>query len=1319
MEPKQKTSFRLRCLALLLVVSLLLSTGAFAVDTSADPGFTTNTTAVFADLLGGYDQLTIETYLTGDPVEEEHVKPCDIIFVLDQSRAMNGTQGDTRAEIIEAMGELLDGLAEPTDSSEEHRVAIAGYGRVNVNESLDAYNQTDYPGLQHKGSGISLNTGYYTASGFVSSSGWSEAKDLTSADLPQMPSSYQTGICYDSAFMTLEEAKAVLDPETMLAWYSGASRMDAGLTLAEQLANVAKTQADLAGEDRNLIVCVVASSLPIQNYNSHNVIRDKAVQVAAEQLHDQGATIFALGDYKNSGRDLAEDTEAHFQEVMTGICGSKDTLGTKKEDYFFSLSKSGSVAEALNEMITQITITVAESIMQDATVQVSATDVSLGTPSPTASNYSTWLSKIPLDTSVHIAYYDFKEYADGIPQFEKTPYAELNVSLSSLIKNGSIQYETKLVPIQTVTEASSDSDPSNLADGDKIVITIVNPVTLRYQWVGDVPQDAVLPAAEHVGYLESHAPIEPETQDSHYEFLDWYLDPECTTPVDSSFSPTAQETTLYGKWTRYALVRYYEQLSHTASSEDPNEVQWITLGNTPTTYTPTHTGYEFAGWYTDKSCTSAYTPQAVTGDLDLYAKWTANTYPISVQVVNGTADPSTSPLAVSYGSDQTIAFQPNQGYTLDYVTVDGSSAALSENGTYTFSGVTTNHSILVVYTDDQNGDNIPDKYQVFVSFVSGDTAKGTVTDQVGAAPNTGISQVYTLTDSRGGYAATGSVTPTLAGVSVAPKTGYALDIWTRDGSPEAVSPTSTLTNVQGGTTITYTAHFDTDTIGNGGSDGIPDKYQAIITYKIENGTWDGSSKDDKTCVFTLYEKNTGGVWVEQAPVLGTSIPTGMQPDASHSGSAGTWDTQGLSSTTPVTENRTYTFYYGQINTYTIDVTVIDGTSDPIGPSISVVHGQDQTLRFTPASGYVLDSVTVDGSTASLNAQGEYQFKNVSQNHTIHVVYTPDENNDGIADKYQVFIRFESADQTKGSVTGTGTFQVFTLPAGETHGSVTPSLTDVRVTPVSGYAFDIWTENGSPEAVDPTKLIENVLGGTTITFKAHFIDRVSSTYYTLTYASGGGTKYESETYAAGTSVALSKAPIREGYQFTGWYADKELTVPIDRVLMNADTTVYAGWVASTVPELLNGDDHYAYIVGYEDGTVRPQGNITRAEIAAIFFRLLKEEVRNEYLTAENPFTDVGENAWYCKAVSTLYALGILDGRTTTTFAPNAPITRAELATVCARFDTGITDRNHSFTDISGHWAQDAIEEAAALGWVEGYEDGTFRPDSYITRAELSP
>jgi hypothetical protein len=151
-------------------------------------------------------------------------------------------------------------------------------------------------------------------------------------------------------------------------------------------------------------------------------------------------------------------------------------------------------------------------------------------------------------------------------------------------------------------------------------------------------------------------------------------------------------------------------------------------------------------------------------------------------------------------------------------------------------------------------------------------------------------------------------------------------------------------------------------------------------------------------------------------------------------------------------------------------------------------------------------------------------------------------------------------------------------------------------------------------------------------------------------------------------------------------------------------------------MLSGDDHFAYIVGYEDGTVRPSGNITRAEVATIFFRLLKEGIRNEYLTSENPFDDVSESAWYCKAVSTLTALGIIEGRSETIFAPNEPITRAELATVCARFDTGVTSGTSTFTDTAGHWAEAEIQRAAALGWIEGDGDGKFRPNDSITRAE---
>jgi uncharacterized repeat protein (TIGR02543 family) len=200
------------------------------------------------------------------------------------------------------------------------------------------------------------------------------------------------------------------------------------------------------------------------------------------------------------------------------------------------------------------------------------------------------------------------------------------------------------------------------------------------------------------------------------------------------------------------------------------------------------------------------------------------------------------------------------------------------------------------------------------------------------------------------------------------------------------------------------------------------------------------------------------------------------------------------------------------------------------------------------------------------------------------------------------------------------------------------------------------------------------------------------------------------------VTLTKQPTREGYTFTGWYADEALTQKVETVTMNKNITVYAGWRASTVPDMLSGDDHFAYIVGYEDGTVRPSGNITRAEVVTIFFRLLKEDIRNEYLTSENPFDDVSESAWYCKAVSTLTALGIIEGRSETIFAPNEPITRAELATICARFDTGVTSGTDTFTDTAGHWAEAEIQRAAALGWIEGDGDGKFRPNDSITRAE---
>ena len=154
--------------------------------------------------------------------------------------------------------------------------------------------------------------------------------------------------------------------------------------------------------------------------------------------------------------------------------------------------------------------------------------------------------------------------------------------------------------------------------------------------------------------------------------------------------------------------------------------------------------------------------------------------------------------------------------------------------------------------------------------------------------------------------------------------------------------------------------------------------------------------------------------------------------------------------------------------------------------------------------------------------------------------------------------------------------------------------------------------------------------------------------------------------------------------------------------------------------LNLVDHFAYIIGYPDGLVHPEGNITRAEVATIFFRMLTDEVRTQYWSTTNPYSDVASSAWYNNAISTLSNLKIIEGYPDGTFHPQGNITRAEFATMAIRFfeTTGkLADaQNQIFTDTTGHWAYTNINLAYLLGIVDGYPDGTFRPQNDITRAE---
>ena len=151
------------------------------------------------------------------------------------------------------------------------------------------------------------------------------------------------------------------------------------------------------------------------------------------------------------------------------------------------------------------------------------------------------------------------------------------------------------------------------------------------------------------------------------------------------------------------------------------------------------------------------------------------------------------------------------------------------------------------------------------------------------------------------------------------------------------------------------------------------------------------------------------------------------------------------------------------------------------------------------------------------------------------------------------------------------------------------------------------------------------------------------------------------------------------------------------------------------ELLEKEIHFNYVIGYTDGTIRPGNNISRAEVATIFFRLLTDEAREQYNKTTTSHSDIKDGAWCCRAVATLTNAGVINGYTDGTFRPNAPITRAELATIIARF-AKLDVNTKTFSDINGHWAQKNIELAAGNGWINGYEDGTFRPNNNITRAE---
>ena len=234
------------------------------------------------------------------------------------------------------------------------------------------------------------------------------------------------------------------------------------------------------------------------------------------------------------------------------------------------------------------------------------------------------------------------------------------------------------------------------------------------------------------------------------------------------------------------------------------------------------------------------------------------------------------------------------------------------------------------------------------------------------------------------------------------------------------------------------------------------------------------------------------------------------------------------------------------------------------------------------------------------------------------------------------------------------------------------------------------------------------------------------FHTLTFDTMGGSKIAPETVRHGLTVAKPKDPVNGGYIFDGWYTDKTYRTPYNFATpLTQDTTIYAKWFLIVLPGVtdkkatpkLNTSDHFAYVQGYPNGTVKPAGNITRAETAAILFRLMDDASRKTYYSTKSGFRDVASGSWYNTYVATLNNAGVITDSSNGYFRPNEAITRAELAAMLAKFSETTGAANY-FNDVSAkYWAANAIAICAKLGWITGYPDGTFRPDKNVTRAEL--
>ena len=1255
----------------------------------------------------------IEAYMTDPANKTRTVKPCDIIFLIEQSKFMNtqngsANSGDERAEILSAIERLLDGMPQPTTGG-EHRIAIAGYGRINNPGSGDSYDAALYPGTLSS-SNASLNTGYYTKAGFRSQSGWTEWDRIEGHDdatLPQLPSGYLTDD-YKDVFLSVSDAKQVIDAGEMVPWYAGAARMDAGLTITEQLAEIAKEH-KAAGEDRNLIVCIAASSLPYQNSSYYQTLRpDAAIEAAKTLKETYGATIFGLGDFNKlnleSGNPLNDPDEQrkNFNDTMASICGNTSTHGA---DYFKGLSQVHDIDEALNELMTKIDANVGEGAAEKLSIDVDHfTEGAGGYSWSQLKDGHHILSAGSIREVASVDYYRFTGYDDssGTPLFESTPSRHTEQSLADIGRGNAIQTSLNILPIPPQAQADETVKGANY--GEKVVITITDPVCIDYEWIGRWQPDFAAPKHEHAARATTHKPAAPTQnavagKDLNLKFDGWYRLWDETIDQGKStwtyngntyvkytgtvFPAFGSDLKLYGRWLPEIQVRFHWAGSVIPVDGDgqniaaPSPLSLSLDGDGNCRYkatAPTADGFEFDGWYKDSACTQKFQEdgEVLTANTNLYGRWRRLTQTVTFQVQNGKWSDGTSKdrnvtvnLRNGFGtlSEDAVptGMAPDDGYqapgawdSRPNTNTDG----ISETGNYVYTYTFPQKDECTVtyhWVSTENPDSAALPLQ---ATVTKDTPYTVATvDPVGG---------WTFSGWYDNEACTGDLVTTVTCSSA----GQNIDLYGKWTHPDYC-------------TVTFLADYEDmpkrGSLNVGG--------QTVSEYKVP----------------IPY-----GSTLQNA---GKSLPTPVPGEATYYFFKD-WDLDNLFYTDPevldmpVRSNLTFVAQWWPVVTFDAN-----GGAWSSGETIETMHYvkiQTDTEKVAAESTPVRNGYTFLGWYTAADGGDRANFEEkVNRPTTLYAHW---------AKNAAVTFRIVNGTWSGGAAEDkTVTVVLYPQADGTASGTLDASYVPQIMLPAPGYENTAGGWEQTPNT-DPN----GITGDVTYVYRFGSTGGGSSsghsTRYTLHYESNGGTAYKDERCSSGTKVTLDKTPTRESYTFTGWYADKALTQKITTVTMNSDKTVYAGWEATGVPDKLNGDDHFAYVIGYSDGNVRPNANVSRAEVATIFFRLLKSDIRDGNLTADNDFSDVSDGQWHNKAIATMAKLGIVKGRRADRFDPDASITRAEFAAICARFNTRTVENSGSFSDISGHWAENEIERAAAFGWISGYPDGTFRPDARITRAE---